>query len=298
MGRGRIVRGLIPVLSVAGLGCADIAWAEAESRAAEVALEAGEIDSRTLAAGARAVVVHGRGERHPVSGEWSRLDTSAGYVQAIDAETLVLAREGDLRQERIPLDRIERVVIGGPREEQGETEPLEIAGRAEIADSGRVVPRRTYAIVERREERGARVFRKVGAGALGGVVGGFAGVVAGVTWVEECAQGDTFCALDKVVDALLLGTSAYTVGVAVGVSRADPHDRFLSALAGSAAGLVPGIYLTRAEGILWPTLLAGPIITATMMSEWFRAPPEDGGLSIRLSPTHGRGFSASAALRF
>ncbi len=150
------------------------------------------------------------------------------------------------------------------------------------------------------DDRHARISGKLAAGTLGGVVGGLAGVVAGVAWgsTEDCAQGDTFCGLAKVVGAILLGTPGYTVGAAVGVSRLDPHDRFISAMAGSAAGLIPGIYLTRAEGILWPTLLAGPIITATMMSEWSRDPPEDRGLSFGLSPTPGRGFSAVAALAF
>ena len=109
MGRTRIGRGLLPVLWVVSPVCAELASAEV----GEVVLEAGEISSRTVAAGARVMVVHGRGERHPASGEWTRLDTLAGYVQAVDAGTLVLAREGDLRQQRISLDRIQRLVMGG-----------------------------------------------------------------------------------------------------------------------------------------------------------------------------------------
>ena len=95
-----------------------------------------------------------------------------------------------------------------------------------------------------------------------------------------------------------MGTPGYTVGAAVGVSRVDPHDRFIPALGGSAAGLIAGLFLTSAADILWPTLFAAPIVTATMMSEWTRNPPEDGRLSFGLSPTPGRGISAAAALRF
>ncbi len=89
----------------------------------------------------------------------------------------------------------------------------------------------------------------------------------------------------------------YTVGAAVGVSRMDPHDRFIPVLGGSAAGLLAGVYLTAAKDTLWPALFACPVLTATMVSEWFRGPPEDSGLSLRLSPHPGRGF-AVAALRF
>ena len=45
------------------------------------------------------------------------------------------------------------------------------------------------------------------------------------------------------------------------------------------------------------TVLAGPIIMATIMSEWSRDPSEDGRLSFGLSPTPGRGWLASTVLR-
>ena len=99
-------------------------------------------------------------------------------------------------------------------------------------------------------------------------------------------------------NTVILGTAGYTVGAAVGVSRVDPHDQFIPVLGGSAAGLIAGFYLTSAAGILWPTLLAAPIVTATVVSEWTRAPPEDPRVSIALQPHPGRGFSAAAALRF
>ena len=103
----RMVHG-VHCLVMAGLVCAVSVSAEGGRPPTEVVPEAGEIDAGTVQAGDRVMVVHGRGERHPVSGEWARLDTSAGWVQAVDVSALVLAREGDLRQERIPLDRIQR----------------------------------------------------------------------------------------------------------------------------------------------------------------------------------------------
>ena len=53
VGRTRIVRGLILVLSVVSPGCAASVYAEVGAPEAEVVLEAGQIDSRTVAAGAR-----------------------------------------------------------------------------------------------------------------------------------------------------------------------------------------------------------------------------------------------------
>ena len=294
----RVLSLLIPLLAMAGLAWAPSAFAEGGLPPAEVVLEAGRVDARTVQAGARVVVVHGRGERHPVSGEWTRLDTSAGWVQAVDVPVLVLARERDLRQQRISLDRIEMLVIGGSRKEKAATEPVEIAGKVEAADSeGRAVQGR------KREERRARVFRKGCAGALGGVVGGLAGAVFGGGLVsgQDCPGGDEgdFCGVGQAILALALGGAAgYTVGAAVGVSVVDPHDRFTHALGGSAAGLLTGVYLTAATDTLGLTLFLGPIAMAIMMSEWSRDPPEDQRLSIRLRPHPGGGVSAAAALRF
>ena len=267
MGETRKRYRLVPLLTVLALGRAASTAAEAGMPKEEVVLEDSRIDARTVQAGARVLVVHGRGERHPVSGEWAHLDTSAGYVEAVDDSALALAREGRLRQQRIPLDRIHRLVIEVP------------PGASE-------------------EDRGARVFRKLGGGVLGGVVWGFGGMVAGAALgsTENC-EGD-LCGLGRAAGALLLGTAGYTVGAAIGVSRVDPHDQFIPALGGSAAGLIAGFYMTSAATILWPTLFAAPIITATMMSEWSRDPPEDQRLSIRLRPHPGGGMSAAATLAF
>ena len=114
-----------------------------------------------------------------------------------------------------------------------------------------------------------------------------------------------FCGLEAALAAAFLGATGYTLGAAVGVSRVErlPHDRFIPALGGSAAGLIAGAYLTAAKGTLWPTLFACPIALASepgqpAMSELTRNPPEDRRLSFGLSPTPGRGISAAAALRF
>ncbi len=294
-----------PLLALACLVWAASAFAESGLPPAEVVLEAGEIDVR-LQAGARVTVIHGRGERHPASGEWARLDTTAGYVQAVDGETLVLAWEGDLGQERIPLDRIERLVMGDRPAWEAPTDSTRTEAEASAREDSVLVPGSASVAVEGRAERGFRVLRKVRNGALSGVLGGFAGVAAGVALgAEDCGSSDgddPWCGSGAFLGALLLGTTGYTVGAAVGVSWEDPHDRFILALAGSAAGVVAGWALVGDPfyvehlGEFWP-LFAAPAVFATLVSELTRNPPEDRRLALRLSPHPGGGF-AVAALRF
>ena len=134
---------------------------------------------------------------------------------------------------------------------------------------------------------------------------GLAGTAVGAALgdaAEDCSAGDDrddYCGLGVAFGAVFLGTAGYTVGVAAGVSRVDPHDRFITALAGSAAGLTAGLLLGYAEDPLWPFVsFAGPIIAATAISELTRAPPGMSRLSFGLSPAPGRGVAAAASLRF
>ena len=300
----RLLPTVIPVLWMVGLRCAAFGAAEAGAPEAEVVLEAGEIDARTVQGGARVMVIYGRGERHPVSGEWAWLDTTAGWVQAVDVSALVLARERDLRQQRISLDRIQRLVMEGPP--SGES----AINRPGAASKGR--PRREHLPVRMagREDEGARIFRKLGMGVLGGVFGAYAGLsVGGILGAGQCSgEEEPFCLPES---AVLGGVAGLAFGTAAGVSLSDPRSRYVPALGGSVAALV-GIcgamagYHTR-SGDLGPweswepyavAVFGTPVAFATLASEWFRDPPEDRLLSFGLSPTPGRGFSAAAALRF
>ena len=303
MGETWMRYGLIPLLTMLGPGSAGSATAaQAETPPAEVVLEAGQIDGRTVPAGARVVVVHGRGERHPVSGEWARLDTSAGWVQAVDSSALVLSREGDLRQQRIPLDRIQRLVMAGPPSVEAATD------RPGVAREGRAQAGTPPIEVAGRQE--ARIFRKLGVGVLGGVFGAYAGYsMGGILGAGQCSGSEEpFCVPDS---AVLVGLAGLALGTAAGVSVSDPRARYVPALGGSIAGLV-GICGAMAEynrrsGDLGPweswelyaaALFGTPAVFATLASERFRDPPEDRRLSFGLAPTPGRGFSAAAALRF
>ena len=96
-------------------------------------LEAGEIDSSTVPVGSYVVVIHGQGERHPVSGEWEQFVTSRGYVHAVDAEVLTLFRKWDGEPEWIALERIQALVMMGPpprgAEAGGRSDPVEPISR-------------------------------------------------------------------------------------------------------------------------------------------------------------------------
>ena len=130
---------------------------------------------------------------------------------------------------------------------------------------------------------------------LSGTVGGFAGGLGGAgLWLvlgNEERSCNSYC--DDLV-ALLLGSWA------VGVSGPDPHDRFLPTLGGSAAASFGSFFLAEAGRGRGATLLwwPGSIIMATIVSEWFRDPPEDRRLSFGLSPTPWRGWQAATVLRF
>ena len=180
MSRVRLLPTVIPVLCLAGPGSADRAAEKTVAPQAEVGLKAGELNSRAVAAGARVMVVHARGERHPGSGEWARLDTSAGYVQAVEAGAPVRAREGDLRPERISLARIDGLVMGGPASVRAQMDTMGPARKPEAsAGEGRAVTRQDAM------ETGERIARKLGAGALGGVVGAWRASQSGSAWAQQ-----------------------------------------------------------------------------------------------------------------
>ena len=86
-------------------------------REARAEFEAGEIDSSTVKSGAFVEVVYGKGERDPVSGEWERLDTARGYIQAIDAERLVIGER--FWKKEIELERIQKLTIPDTDREMG-----------------------------------------------------------------------------------------------------------------------------------------------------------------------------------
>lgn len=149
-------------------------------------------------------------------------------------------------------------------------------------------------------ETGRRIANKLIAGAFGGLVmGSFTAIGVAASASKDCDSDNTFCGLGAALVGLFAGSISYTVGSAIGVSRSDPHDRFISALGGSVVGLIGGIGLTSVSGgTLWPSLLIGPPVIATYWSERSRKPPEIRRASVGLVPNPKGGLSAIATLRF
>ena len=169
-----------------------------------------------------------------------------------------------------------------------------------------------------------RVAQKLTYGALWGAGGGAVGAAMGFALgsygaCSDCDRdghdGCDLCGLGAIVGSLLVGSIGCSIGTAVGVSRADPHDLFGASLIGSVVGLIGGIWLVSASEseLLFPSLLIGPIVGATLASEWSRSlnpsgkklplfmnlvPDLRGRFSVGLVPAPKGGLSAIATLRF
>ncbi len=249
-----------------------------------VVLEAGEIDSSTVAVGALVVAIHGQGERHPVSGEWGHLVTVKGYVQAVDAGTLTLSRTRDGRPERIALEHIQTLVLV---EAPSQDEPADFLAAKEMHR-----PLLSY--------RGYRLLAKVAAGAGSGIV--FAGMAIGVldlTWENRTAHDG----IGVLLYSVAIGCS---VGFPLGVTSVDGYDSLPGTL---LAGVIPaaaGVGMIAIDqeidqerlGTALLLIYVAPVFGSLMVSEIWRNPPDYRGASIGLAPTFNGGFSAVATLRF
>ena len=144
------------------------------------------------------------------------------------------------------------------------------------------------------EEKDKRISQKMMSGTLTGILVGI-GAGAAVLALDDTDCSDDFgnpnfaCAREG--RAVILGLFVYPTGVAVGVHRVDPYDRFIPTLAGSVAG-----FLT---GALNPLLvLFGPPIFSTLASERWRKLPDSHRFSLGLAPDRRGRLSAIATLRF
>ena len=130
---------------------------------------------------------------------------------------------------------------------------------------------------------------------LFGLVGGVAGAA-----ISDCSTEDPYCKLEYGTPGLLLG---YLVGVPVGINRMDAHDRFTYSLAGSLIGGAVSLAVFKMvenETVekIWSALVICPLVSAAIMSEFFRKPPESRRVSIGLLPGPKGRVSAVAILRF
>ena len=76
---------------------------------AGVVFEAGEIDSNAVQPGAFVEVIYGKGERHPDTGAWEKLETVRGYLNAIDAERITIG--GRFWKKEIAHERVQKLTV-------------------------------------------------------------------------------------------------------------------------------------------------------------------------------------------
>ena len=234
---------------------------------AEVVLEADEINSSTVKVDDFVVVVYGKGERQPTSGEWAKLDTMQGYVKAVKQRALLLSLELYGWPESIALERIQTLTL------------VDLPASVKTDEMG----------------VGKRIVSKLFFGAVSGGISAYLGGAIGGRF-ESCEEDCGF------YEAAMTGAAiGYTAGTAYGVSRIDPHDQFVPSLLGSLLGFGGGIWLTANSGDelwLWPSIFVGPVAFATVMSELSRKPLEARRFSVGLFPNPKKGLSAVATLRF
>lgn len=249
--------------------CAMVNHTDAETARddAEVVLEADEINSSTVKVDDFVVVVYGKGERQPTSGEWAKLDTMQGYVKAVKQRALLLSLELYGWPESIALERIQTLTL------------VDLPASVKTDEMG----------------VGKQIVSKLFFGAVSGGISAYLGGAIGGRF-ESCEEDCGF------YEAAMTGAAiGYTAGTAYGVSRIDPHDQFVPSLLGSLLGFGGGIWLTANSGDelwLWPFIFVGPVAFATVMSELSRKPPEARRFSVGLVPNPKKGLSAVATLHF
>ena len=144
---------------------------------------------------------------------------------------------------------------------------------------------------------------------LGGTVGGLGTLIFhadafGLEWCDDNVPEEANCGKPKSTKERGVAVSAISVGIAVGVTVWDTHDRFLYTMAGSLLGFgVSTAIIDRGWtgvgipplGLMVPFL---PVIGATAASEWSRGRSESRRYSLGLRPESKGGLSVVATLRF
>lgn len=145
--------------------------------------------------------------------------------------------------------------------------------------------------------RVTRISKKLAIGALWGVVPSY---FSGMFLTLAAGNTEGFGAGLVLQFTVALG---YPMGVAAGVSRVDPHDRFIHSLAGSGVGLLANFYIPIPYqfsafdwDVIWNWFVC-PLVGATVASELGRHPDESRRSSIDVVPSPGA-LSAAARWRF
>ena len=314
------LRGMIAWLVLLPLGAA--AWAQDVGEEVQVdrVLTADQIDSTTVDVGAFVVVIYGQGERHPVSGAWTQLDTVRGSIKAVDLRRLIVGLAPDGWSKWIALERIQTLsLLGAPlsaadrdrtrtrttkRVSPAQAEP-EVARSDSLSEQMEAMVKRYHTKVAKREDAGLRVLKKVAAGTFSGIVStGIAFGGLGEVLVDDSYSDDGLEAVGLLFVSLYVGN---LVGFPLGVSKVDPHDSLGKTLLSSCVTGLGGLGLAVVGSIMRSESLAhlgvmvsfvAPPIVSIAVSEKSRKPPQARRVSFGLSPTPNGGLSTSATLRF
>ncbi|MYD61427.1 MAG: hypothetical protein F4W91_10330 [Gemmatimonadetes bacterium] len=190
-----------------------------------------------------------------------KLETVRGYIKAVDSEALTIGR--GLWKEQIAFERIQTLIVG-------------------VSDRSINRYQVSIDLLKNKDPRSQRLVRKLFFGALTGFLSGVVGAGAASS-----------------LEGAYIGVGVgWLVGVPIGVSLADRHDRFALSLVGSVIGGAVGVAWIAYDERLWPSLIFFPLVGATIMSEMSRKPPDVSHFSIGLSSDANRRLFALATLRF
>ena len=136
-------------------------------------------------------------------------------------------------------------------------------------------------------------------GFLGGAIGWTIGSEIGG---DGCEQGDTFCgfkAIEGGIIGALIGSATGIVAGLVILRDQKLHGQFGVAMKGSLMGLSAGTVMTMAVNRkLWPSMLIGPVVGATIMSRRSHDTLDPRRFSVGFAPDRDGNLSAIATFRF
>ena len=217
-----------------------------------------------------------------------------GWIYAIDETTFKIRSRAIFGKETIAYDKVVSMIMSA--ETDNRTQQMREVEQFIREEKKRKIEQ---AISERTENRPRRILGKLGVGLLGGLLGGSVGGAIGANINENICNRPQYSGEICIDDEVALGLAGgYLIGVALSVNWVDSHDRFIGTLGGTLIGGATGIALTNTTEDLWPSILIGPIIGATIMSELTRKPPEARRFSLGLAPNSDGKLSAIATLRF
>ena len=321
---------VILLLAMVNHAHADTGREDAEGLRAGVVLEAGEIDSSTVEVGALAVVVYGKGERHPTSGEWAKLDTARGYIKAVDQQRLIVGLEPDGWSKWIALESIQTLILVGSSSpgsvdqdstqangaascgllvQLAQAEPVDsLAVEAESVDSLKVKTDKEnvkplpslgeFLRYVGNDRAVTRIPKKVGLGTLTMAGVGYISFKVMKAQIEE--EEDT----PFSTSAWVAYTMAIVFGYPIGVYLADMEESsFWLTFIGNGMGLW---YAEQRDSCGVSCLVVNPFTGAIIGSELSRMKAVTGGpkrsqdlrFSFSLVPDIKRGLSAIATLHF